>query len=157
MGTVVLHLEFASRVRVRGQNFLKGAFGGPSASGGLRPGYPLAVQLLPPGPLAVRRLIDDVVLIDRPFFFRRCFLLRGSLFLTPAIKIHRTGVVEMSFPSGARAAVGLPSVPPQRLIRNDCSSRDTRSRGCTANLRHKIAKGAVAQDSEHIRSCTLSH
>ena len=55
----------------------------------------------------------------------------------------------MSFPSGARAAVGLPSVPPQRLIRNDCSSRDTRSRGCTANLRHKIAKGAVAQDSEH--------
>ena len=68
-----------------------------------------------------------------------------------------TGVGEMSFPSGARAAVGLPSVPPQRLIRNDCSSRDTRSRGCTANLRHKIAKGAVAQDSEHIRSCTLSH
>ena len=67
------------------------------------------------------------------------------------------GVVEMSFPSGARAAVGLPSVPPQRLIRNDCSSRDTRSRGCTANLRHKIAKGAVAQDSEHIRSCRLSH
>ena len=54
-----------------------------------------------------------------------------------------------AFPSGARAAVGLPSVPPQRLIRNDCSSRDTRSRGCTANLRHKIAKGAVAQDSEH--------
>ena len=43
------------------------------------------------------------------------------------------------------------------LIRNDCSSRDTRSRGCTANLRHKIAKGAVAQDSEHIRSCRLSH
>ena len=66
--------------------------------------------------------------------------LRGSLHLTPAIKIHRTGVVEMSFPSGARAAVGLPSVPPQRLIRNDCSSRDTRSRGCIANLRH-IAKG----------------
>jgi hypothetical protein len=27
------------------QNFLKGAFGGPSASGGLRPHYPLAVQL----------------------------------------------------------------------------------------------------------------
>ena len=81
----------------------------------------------------------------------------GLDFLTPATKIHRTGVVEMSFPSGARAAVGLPSVPPQRLIRNDCSSRDTRSRGCTANLRHKIAKGAVAQDSEHIRSCTLSH
>ena len=80
-----------------------------------------------------------------------------SFILTPAIKIHRTGVVEMSFPSGARAAVGLPSVPPQRLIRNDCSSRDTRSRGCTANLRHKIAKGAVAQDSERIRSCTLSH
>ena len=45
VGTVVLHLEFASRVRVRGQNFLKGAFGGPSANGGLRPGYPLAVQL----------------------------------------------------------------------------------------------------------------
>ena len=77
--------------------------------------------------------------------------------LTPPIKIHGTGVVEMSgsFPSGARAAVGLPSVPPQWLIRNDCSSRDTRSRSRTANLRHKIAKGAVAQDSEHIRSCTL--
>ncbi len=68
-----------------------------------------------------------------------------------------SGRSEMSFPSGARAAVGLPSVPPQRLIRNDCSSRDMRSRGCAANLRHKIAKGAVAQDSEHIRSCTLSH
>ena len=33
----------------------------------------------------------------------------------------------------------MPSV--QWLIRNDCSSRDTRSRGCTANLRHKIANG----------------
>ena len=77
----------------------------------------------------------------------------------------RGGVLDSSdrcrgdaFPfGGARAAVGLPSVAPQRLIRNDCSSRDTRSRGCTANLRHKIAKGAVAQDSELIRSCTLSH
>ena len=27
----------------------------------------------------------------------------------------------------------------------------------TPPQRHKIAKGAVAQDSEHMRSCTLSH
>ena len=41
--------------------------------------------------------------------------------MTSEIWIHRTGVVKMSFPSGARVAVALPSVPPQRLIRNDCS------------------------------------
>ena len=39
-----------------------------------------------------------------------------------------------------------------------CSARLKR-KWCVLYLRHnhKIAKGAVAQDSEHIRSCTLSH
>ena len=97
--------------------------------------------------------------LDRPpFLFRPLFFASGVFISDTCDKDSSDRCrVEMSFPSGARAAVGLPSVPPQRLIRNDCSSRDTRSRGCTANLRHKIAKGAVAQDSEHIRSCTVSH
>jgi hypothetical protein len=44
---------------------------------------------------------------------------------------------------------GKKPVPPQRLIRNDCSSRETRSWGCTANLRHNRQGGSSARFRAH--------
>jgi hypothetical protein len=61
------------------------------------------------------------------------------------------------FPSGSSGCRRTSVRPPAaRLVRNDCSPRDTRSRGCTAKLRHN-RQGGRGQESEHIRSCTLSH